>query len=194
MSVVTVETHASDAELIAHSVREPEMFSVVFDRHFTELLRYVHARLGPDLAQDVTAETFLAAFRYRSRYDQAWPDARPWLYGIASRQIGKHRRAEGRQVRLLLAAPADRAVADFGERSAERVAAEGLRPALVAVLRSMKRADRELLLLIAWAGLSYEEAATALGLTVSAVKARGGDDGRYPRSPDWPRRPRRHPP
>jgi len=40
------------------------------------------------------------------------------------------------------------------------------------VLSGLARQDRELLLLVAWAGLSYEESAQALGMTVSAVKSR----------------------
>lgn len=162
----------SDAELIDASLREPRSFAALFDRHADEILRYVQARVGRDLAEDVTAETFLAAFRQRATYDLARPDARPWLYGIAIRQVGRHRRAEARQRRLLAIVPQDLGTPDFGERSAERVSAERLRPALAAVLDGLRRQDRELLLLVAWAGLSYSECAEALGITVSAVKAR----------------------
>ena len=97
----------TDALLIERSRRDPGCFAVIFDRHAEEILRYAHARLGPDLAEDVTAETFLAAFRHRDRYDTNRPDARPWLYGIAVRQIGRHRRALARRLTLLRAAPAD---------------------------------------------------------------------------------------
>ena len=78
----------SDADLIGRSLAEPACFGEIFDRHADEILRYAHARLGPDLAQDVVAETFLAAFARRDRYDTTRADARPWLYGIAVRQIG----------------------------------------------------------------------------------------------------------
>jgi RNA polymerase sigma factor (sigma-70 family) len=61
---------------------------------------------------------------------------------------------------------------DFGPRAAERITAERLGPRLAAVLSGLGRQDRELLLLVAWTGLSYEESAQALGLTVSAVKSR----------------------
>ena len=161
-----------DALLIERSCRDPDCFAVIFDRHAEEILRYAHARLGPDLAEDVTAETFLAAFRHRDRYDTTRPDARPWLYGIAVRQIGRHRRALARRLALLRAAPADLVTEDFGPRAAERVTAEQLRPQLAAMLSGLARQDRELLLLVAWAGLSYEESAQALGMTVSAVKSR----------------------
>ena len=56
----------SDADLIERSRSNPDCFAHIFDRHADEILRYVHARLGPDLAEDVVAETFLAAFRHRN--------------------------------------------------------------------------------------------------------------------------------
>jgi RNA polymerase sigma factor (sigma-70 family) len=162
----------SDAELIARSGAEPACFAAIFDRHAGEILRYAHARLGPDLAEDVLAETFLAAFRHRDRYDTTRPDARPWLYGIAVRQIGRHRRALARRLALIRSLPPEPAVEDPGQRAAERVTAEQLRPQLAGVLAGLGATDRELLLLVAWAGLSYEESAQALGLTGSAVKSR----------------------
>jgi RNA polymerase sigma-70 factor (ECF subfamily) len=67
-----------------HVLTEPGCFASIFDRHAGEILRYTHARLGPELAEDVTAETSLAAFRHRDRYDTTRPDARPWLYGSRS--------------------------------------------------------------------------------------------------------------
>lgn len=163
----------ADAELIRRSVDEPGCFALLFDRHASAILRYAHSRLGPDLAEDVTAETFLAAFRHRARYDTAWPDARPWLFGIAIRQIAKHRRTEARYRNLLRSAPHDRMIADdFGDRAADRLSAQRLGPRLAAVLDGLRARDRELLLLVAWADFSYAEAAQALGITQSAVKSR----------------------
>jgi RNA polymerase sigma factor (sigma-70 family) len=169
---VTIDTQSSDADLIAASLADPHLFTAVFDRHSAEILRYVYARLGPDLAEDVTAETFLAAFSCRSRYDGAWADARPWLYGIAVRQIRRHRRVEARRIRLLRSALADGPAEDHSDRAAERVTAQRLGPTLAAAVAGLPQVDRELLLLVAWAELSYAEAATALGTTTSAVKAR----------------------
>jgi RNA polymerase sigma-70 factor (ECF subfamily) len=169
---VSIDTRASDADLIVRSLTEPGLFTAVFDRHSAEILRYVYARLGPDLAEDVTAETFLAAFQCRGRYDGAWSDARPWLYGIAMRQISRHRRAEARRLRLLRSAPPDGPAEDHSDRAAERVTAQQLGPRLAAALAALPQQDRDLLLLVAWAELSYAEAAAVLGATTSAVKAR----------------------
>jgi RNA polymerase sigma factor (sigma-70 family) len=163
---------ASDADVIRASVREPGRFGEIFDRYADDILRYVNARLGADLAEDVTAETFLAAFAGRGSYDFSRGSARPWLYGIAVRQIGKRRRAERRYRQALGRVPAERAAADFGDRSADRATAQQLWPLLSAVLSGLAPQDRELLLLVAWADLTYEESAHALGVSVSAVKSR----------------------
>lgn len=73
---------------------------------------------------------------------------------------------------MLRTVPADGRNDDEGDRSADRVTAQQLRPRLETVLDALPRQDRELLLLVAWGGLSYEEAARALGLTVSTVRSR----------------------
>jgi RNA polymerase sigma-70 factor (ECF subfamily) len=52
-----------------------------------------------DAAEGVVADTFLAAFGQRKRYDLSWSNARPWLYGIATNLIGRHKRIEVRQTR-----------------------------------------------------------------------------------------------
>src|ERR1700735_345975 len=54
-----------DSEVIRRSQDEPDLFAVLFRRHAAGLGRYVTRRLGHDLAQDIVAETFLAAFRQR---------------------------------------------------------------------------------------------------------------------------------
>jgi RNA polymerase sigma-70 factor, ECF subfamily len=52
----------SDAELMKLSLSQPDCFGGIFDRHAAEILRYVHARLGPGLAEDAVAETFSPRF------------------------------------------------------------------------------------------------------------------------------------
>lgn len=162
----------SDAEIIEISLSEPDRFADIFERHADEIVRYAYRRLGPDLAEDITAETFLAAFRRRDHYDVARDDARPWLYGIAVREIGKHRRAERRYRQAIARLPADPMSADFRDRATDRLNAERLRPRLAQILSGLSQLDRELLLLTAWADLTYEESAQALGITVSAVRSR----------------------
>jgi RNA polymerase sigma-70 factor (ECF subfamily) len=97
----------TDADVIALSRHEPEQFTVLFRRHAPYIQRYVARRLGPDAADDIVAETFLLAFRQREKYDHSRADARPWLYGISTNLIGRHRRAEIRLYRALARTGAD---------------------------------------------------------------------------------------
>ncbi|WP_308250385.1 RNA polymerase sigma factor [Sphaerisporangium fuscum] len=95
----------SDAVIIERSHPDPARFAALYDRHAMEIHRYAARRLGPQAADDITAEVFVAAFRRRDRYDLTCDDARPWLYGIATNLIGKHRRAEVRFFRAIACTP-----------------------------------------------------------------------------------------
>jgi RNA polymerase sigma factor (sigma-70 family) len=160
-----------DAALIARSMRAPECFGALFDRHAPAISRYIARRLGPDAADDLVAETFLVAFRGRGRYDAARADARPWLYGIATRLIGRHRRDEVRFFRAIARTGVDPAAEPVADQVTERVAAQAARRQLAAALAGLSQAQRDVLLLVA-SGLGYEEAAVALGVPVGTVSSR----------------------
>lgn len=163
---------ADDATVIGLSRHEPEHFTVLFRRHAPHIQRYVVRRLGQDAADDIVAETFLLAFRQRDSYDQARADARPWLYGIATNLIGRHRRAEIRLYRALARTGADPVMEPFTDRVDDQVSAGTASRRLAAGLARLPEQLRDTLLLVAWSGLSYEEAATALGVPVGTVRSR----------------------
>jgi DNA-directed RNA polymerase specialized sigma24 family protein len=87
-----------DAAAIRASVADPERFSVLVRRHAPAILRYVTRRIGVESAEDVVAETFLTAFRRRAAYRDDGRDCLPWLYGIATRLVHRHRRTEIKQL------------------------------------------------------------------------------------------------
>jgi RNA polymerase sigma factor (sigma-70 family) len=162
----------TDAAIIARSLAEPERFASVFDRHYPRIHAFAARRLGPNLADDVASETFLIAFDRRHRYDTAHPDAAPWLYGIASNLISRQRRAELRRLRALSRAGAAERADGHAELVAGRVDARALRARLAAALAGIRDRDREVLLLVAWAGLSLEEAARALEVPAGTARSR----------------------
>jgi RNA polymerase sigma-70 factor (ECF subfamily) len=155
----------TDAMLVERSWREPERFADVFDRYYDRIHGYVTRRLGAGLADDVASETFLIAFDRRRGYDLRYPSAAPWLYGNAAKLVARHHRAEMRRYRAL----ARLHVAGDVEGHAERVSA---RLRLAAVLLELRKADRDVLLLVAWGGLSCEEAAQALGIPAGTARSR----------------------
>jgi RNA polymerase sigma factor (sigma-70 family) len=166
------ESLANDATLIALSVTDPEAFAVIFDRHATEIHRYAARRLGDAIAEDVVGETFLVAFHRRGRYDQAYPSARPWLYGIATNMISRHRQAEVRFYRALARTGVDPVIESPADDVVARVTAAGERRSLAAALARLSVADRNTLLLVVWGELSYGEAASALRVPVGTVRSR----------------------
>lgn len=162
----------SDAAVIRLSLSDSERFADLFHRHAPPIQRYVTRRLGPDAVDDIVAETFLLAFRQRASYDQTREDALPWLYGIATNLIGRHRRAETRLYRALAKTGADPVTASFTDLSDDRVAAGAAGRRLALALAGLPAAYRDTLLLVAWGDLSYEEAAAALGVPTGTVRSR----------------------
>jgi len=89
----------SDSEALRASRADPLAFVAIFERHFDAVSRYLRRRAPADLADDLTAETFVRAFQHRRRYRALRDDARPWLFGIAMNLLREHLRHEQRELR-----------------------------------------------------------------------------------------------
>lgn len=170
-----VATGDTDAAIIRRMDGDPGLFAIVFDRYYLDIHAYVSRRLGRDLADDLAAETFLVAFRQWQRYDTSREWARPWLLGIASNLVAGHQRAEARRYRAL--ARADSALAEgpaegYVDRITNRLDAQAVRGRLAQALAGIAPADRDVLLLVAWADLTSDEAARALNIPQGTVRSR----------------------
>jgi RNA polymerase sigma-70 factor (ECF subfamily) len=124
------------------------------------------------IADDLAAEVFVAAFAQRQRYDLARDCARPWLYGIATNLAGSHRRQEERRYRALARMDARLVSPSDEDLIADRVTASAAGPALADALAALDRGDRDVLLLVALADLSYAEVAESLGIPYGTVCSR----------------------
>lgn len=166
----------TDSELMERSIAYPAIFAELFDRYHGELYRYLRRRAGPSLAADIAAETFLTAFARRDRYRPDGESVRPWLYGIAHNLLRNHSRSERRQwlayARHGEIPDVDQSAADaFG--SADRRADAAVAAARIAqVLAGLPSADRDVLLLFAWADMSYADIASTLQIPVGTVRSR----------------------
>jgi RNA polymerase sigma-70 factor (ECF subfamily) len=141
-------------------------FTELFGAHYSSVLAYARRRLGPDLAQDVVAETFLAAWR---NLDQLPPRPLPWLYGTAQFAIANRQRAIARRGRLDNRARRLRAGDALAWDHTEEIVAD---MELAAALRSLTEADMEILRLAAWEGLTATAIGTVVGCSAVAAKAR----------------------
>jgi RNA polymerase sigma-70 factor (ECF subfamily) len=153
-------------------LQQPEVFAHLYDRYAADIHRYVTRRLGFEVADDVTSETFLVAFRTRKRFDTAAASARPWLYGIAAKLIGRQRRSEVRMLKAYARTGCDPVAESWAEHVDSRVVAQGMQQELSGALAGLSAGDRHVLLLVAWADFSYQEVADALEIPLGTVRSR----------------------
>src|SRR4029453_8084522 len=88
-----------DAEVIGRSLDEPEAFGLIYDRHAPTVLRFLVRRVGAEVAEGLGGGLFRIAFERRKTFDVSRASALPWLYGIGSNLLLKHRRGEARRLR-----------------------------------------------------------------------------------------------
>ena len=163
---------STDSDLIRASFADPSAFGDLYRRHAARLHRYAARRTDQAVADDVTSETFLVAFERRDRFDHAWDNAAPWLFGIATQLIHRHRRTEVRMLRSLRKAADPETAPDEVGRAGELEDARAIVAALAHRLKRMPAGDRDCLLLYAWGDLSYAEIALALDVPVGTVRSR----------------------
>ncbi|QFU91130.1 RNA polymerase sigma factor [Amycolatopsis sp. YIM 10] len=149
------------------------LLSALFDCHAPGLHAYLARRLDTATADDLVAETFLAAWTARNRYRPDKAPARAWLYGIATNLLRRHARGEVRGLRAYareggkavdVALPETLAVSRADASTHVRAMAGGI--------AELRQEERDVLLLIAWAGLQPAEAAEALGITSITCRTR----------------------
>jgi RNA polymerase sigma factor (sigma-70 family) len=163
----------TDADVIACSVESPASFGELFDRHATTLFRYFVRRVGPDDADSLLGELFRIAFERRESFDTARAEARPWLYGIASNLLARHRRGEARRLdttaRLVnTSIPAS----DLFSEVDARLDASRRWTDVAAAIAALPQGERDTLLLFAWEGMPYDQIAAALEVPVGTVRSR----------------------
>ena len=155
-----------DADVLRRSLAQPAMFAVLYERHVGAVSVFLARRVGAGVAEDLTAEVFVRAFRARAKYGVQHDTALPWLLGIASNLIADHRRAERRRLSAL-----ERLAGTTAEFASDPASVE-LGADLVRALRRLPAVDRDTLLLMVWGELSYDEAAVALGVPIGTVRSR----------------------
>jgi RNA polymerase sigma factor (sigma-70 family) len=161
---------STDSDIIERSSATPLAFAELYDRHAPTVHRYAARQVGVHTADDVMSSTFLV--ERRATYDLERPDALPWLLGIATNLLHRHRRSDSR-ARRGMAAFHDAAVPLDDEAAAsDRIdAARGV-DAVRRELARMPGRERDVLLLHAWGGLDHAGIARALGIPEGTVGSR----------------------
>jgi RNA polymerase sigma factor (sigma-70 family) len=165
----------SDAELIRASLDRPREFGRVFERHWEAVFRFFERRLGPEPSADLASEVFRIAFERRASYEIGRSaSCRPWLYGMAAKLALKERRRFARHLaamdRLKLREPPSEG--DHAAAVAASIDSEEIWSRLRHSLLALDDTSREMLLLVAWEGLSYRDVADAFHLPLGTVRSR----------------------
>jgi RNA polymerase sigma factor (sigma-70 family) len=152
---------------------DADAFGELFDVHARAIYRYA-CRLNSDPAgaEDVVAQTFLEAWRLRASVLPEGGSLEPWLYGIATNVVRNRRRTARRYRAALERCPAPEPAPDIADDPVRRAAEQEELTAARAALEALHPREREVVALCIWSGLSYAEAAEALGVPVGTVRSR----------------------
>jgi RNA polymerase sigma-70 factor (ECF subfamily) len=138
-------------------------FEALYTEHYARVLGYVRRRAPAAASSDIVADVFLVAWR---RLERVPDEPLPWLLGVARRTLANERRGGRRRAALV-----DSLEQEVRGRDTEMAADEPLQ-ALADAVDRLREPDRELLRLVAWDGLTTQEAAIVLGTTHAACRVR----------------------
>jgi RNA polymerase sigma-70 factor (ECF subfamily) len=165
----------SDAELLQASVKDAEAFGCFYDRHAPALAAFFVRRTGcPQLAADLTAETFAAAFVSRRRYRDTGAPALAWLLAIGRHQLASALRHEYVAERARRRLGMERIELDdlSLERIEELACMAELRAAVEQALAGLTPTLAEAVSLRVLRELPYAEVASRLGCSEGAARVR----------------------
>jgi RNA polymerase sigma factor (sigma-70 family) len=163
---------STDGDVVLRSMGEPEAFGELFDRHFDDVRAYFARRVDVDTAADLAAEVFRIGFERRRSFDpQRSSSCRPWLFGIARNVLATEWERAGRR-ELLIGRLRPLVDSDAADDSVEAIDAARRWAVVARALAALDEATRELLLLVAWDRMTYEEVAEVVGIPLGTVRSR----------------------
>jgi RNA polymerase sigma-70 factor, ECF subfamily len=160
----------SAVETTTDQIRRRAQMDALFTAHAADVYAFALRRTSRSAAQDAVSETFLVAWR---RLDSVPVTPKPWLLGVARRVLANQRRSDGRQIalRARLGSPQPNCTEHDAAELADPASTQG-DGTVLAALAALTPAERDAITLIAWDGLSAEEAATVLGCSRAAFYVR----------------------
>jgi RNA polymerase sigma factor (sigma-70 family) len=162
-----------DAQLLALTPSVPAAFDVFFVRHSKAIASYLLRQTGsPELAADLTSETFAVALEAVGRYDRAKGDARGWLFGIAKMTLltsYRQQRAE-RSARERLG----HTVSGYSDEAWDEAEAriDAALPGLIDGVDELPRAERRAVVARILDEREYAEIAASEDATEAAIRQR----------------------
>jgi RNA polymerase sigma factor (sigma-70 family) len=162
-----------DVELWRAASTDPEAFGELYERHAQAVYAFCARRTGDlTLAEDLTSVVFLEAWRRRRSVRLDGRSALPWLLGTARNVVRNQRRSLRRHRAALLRMSANDVSPSGEEEAIGRVDAQRALSAALEAVGRLPREQQDAVNLVLWSGLSYEDAAQALGVPIGTVRSR----------------------
>jgi len=168
------EARRSEAELVEElRAGSHDALTDLFDRYGDRIHTHCFRQLGSwHEAEDATATVFLEVWRHRARVLEHDGSALPWLFGVATNVCRNLNRSSRRRLRMVGRLPDPEPVPDHAALVSEQLDAEVRMRQVLAAIEQLPAHERDVLALVAWAGLTYEQAAAALAVPVGTVRSR----------------------
>jgi RNA polymerase sigma factor (sigma-70 family) len=161
-------TLPSDEDLLTSE--DPEAFGIFYDRHVRMLLGYFARRTGdPEVAADLTAETYASAIVARHRFKSSGPPAVAWLFTIALRRLADYQRRGRVEDRMRRSLAMERRPVSAEDAELIRLLADDRASALLAEL---PRDQRDAVAGHVVEGRGYPELAGELQIPEATVRQR----------------------
>lgn len=168
------EERLTDAELLVRAgAGDRDAFGTLVERHQASVYRFARTVVTrPADAEDVLQQSFLAAWRGASRF-RGESSVRTWLFTIARNAALTLRAHDARWTPSEVPVEDLGLAAGWGSDDPESAAVEAERQAaFTAAFEALAPAEREVLTLRDLEGLSGDETAALLGLSLPAMKSR----------------------
>lgn len=164
----------TDADLWSRvGKHDPAAFQQLFERHCDAVYNHCFRRTASwSCAQDLTSVVFLEAWRRRRDVRLSEDSILPWLLAVANNASRNRERSLRRHRRLLGKLPPAMFVPDPADEVAGRVDDERAMSRVLEVWSQLTQPEQDVFALVVWAGLSYPDAAVALGVPVGTVRSR----------------------
>ncbi|MEV6901338.1 RNA polymerase sigma factor [Amycolatopsis sp. NPDC051372] len=162
-----------DAELFGRAAGGDERaFGELFERHAQAVWNHAYRLTGSwAVAEDLTSNTFLIAWRKRAELKLIRDSALPWLYTVAGNLARRERRGAHRRLRLLSRIPEPQLVWDHAEAVAAQLDGEERLKAILDAVSRLPKAQRQIVELCLLGDVPTTDAAALLEVAEVTVRS-----------------------
>jgi RNA polymerase sigma factor (sigma-70 family) len=164
---------STDLELWEQTIKnDGAAFTLLFERHTQAVYNHCFRRTASwSSAEDLMSIVWVEVWRRRKDARLHGQSILPWLLAVANNCLRNFQRSQRRH-RNFLAKLRTVNVNDFTEDAAGRLDDERRMADVLSALSGLRIEDQEIIALCDWAGLSYAETATVLGVAIGTVRSR----------------------